>query len=151
MLCDLNREPKLGFDDASFDAVLCVVSIDHLSRPREVIAEFHRVLRPGGRVLLSFSNRCFPTKAVQGWLSLDDASRQKMVASYFTYSPAAGAAGWADIGAEKLPEVKKTPVANEVGGFLGSLLGGSAEVFQAVLGGRLGDPMYMVSATKAEL
>jgi len=45
MLCDLNREPKLGFDDASFDAVLCVVSIDYLSRPREVIAEFHRVLR----------------------------------------------------------------------------------------------------------
>ena len=58
---DLNIDPKLPFDDESFDYVLCVVSIDYLVRPREVISEFHRVLRPGGRVLLSFSNRCFPT------------------------------------------------------------------------------------------
>ena len=39
MLCDLNREPKLGFDDASFDIVTNVVSIDYLTDPRAICAE----------------------------------------------------------------------------------------------------------------
>ena len=148
---DLNREPKLPFDDSSFDNILCVVSIDYLIRPREVVDEFHRVLRPGGRVLLSFSNRCFPTKVAQKWLSLDDDGRQRMVGSYFMYSPQVtmgGQPAWVDVGAEKLPAAKRTPVASELGGKLGSLFGSSAAIMAAALG-NLGDPMYVVSATKA--
>ena len=64
------------------------------------------------------------------------------------YAPADGP-GWVDIGAEKLPAAKRSPVANEVGGFFGALLGGGSEVLSGVLGS-LGDPMYVVSATKAE-
>ena len=64
---DLNVDPTLPFDDASFDAVLCCVSIDYLIHPVEVLREAARVLRPGGVVVLTFSNRCFPTKAVRGW------------------------------------------------------------------------------------
>ena len=148
---DLNREPKLPFDDASFDNILCVVSIDYLIRPREVVSEFHRVLRPGGRVLLSFSNRCFPTKVAQKWLSLNDDGRQRMVGSYFMYSPQVemvGKPAWVDVGTEKLPAAKRTPVASELGGKLGSLFGSSAAIMAAALG-NLGDPMYVVSATKA--
>jgi SAM-dependent methyltransferase len=148
---DLNREPKLPFDDSSFDNILCVVSIDYLIRPREVVSEFHRVLRPGGRVLLSFSNRCFPTKVAQKWLSLNDDGRQRMVGSYFMYSPQVtlgGQPAWVDVGAEKLPAAKRTPVASELGGKLGSLFGSSAAIMAAALG-NLGDPMYVVSATKA--
>ena len=40
-----------------------VVSVDYLTRPREIFRETHRVLRPGGRAIMSFSNRCFQTKA----------------------------------------------------------------------------------------
>jgi SAM-dependent methyltransferase len=35
-------------------------------------AEADRVLRPGGTLAITFSNRCFPTKAVRGWLLTDD-------------------------------------------------------------------------------
>ena len=62
---DLNNNPALPFADASFDVVTCVVSFDYLTKPREVMAEVARVLRPGGRVVLSQSNRCFFTKAVK--------------------------------------------------------------------------------------
>jgi ubiquinone/menaquinone biosynthesis C-methylase UbiE len=62
---DLNVEPVLPFDDASFDKVTCVVSVDYLNKPLEVFKEIGRVLRPGGEAIISMSNRCFPTKAFQ--------------------------------------------------------------------------------------
>jgi SAM-dependent methyltransferase len=82
VLADLNRDPVLPFPDASFDAVTCCVSIDYLVRPMEVLAEVARVLRPGGIVVLTFSNRCFPTKVIRGWLGADDATRVAIVRAY---------------------------------------------------------------------
>ncbi len=77
---DLNAEPVLPFADASYDAVVNCVSIDYLTRPVEVLAEIARVLRPGGLSVCTFSNRCFPTKAVQGWLSIQESERPLVVA-----------------------------------------------------------------------
>lgn len=79
---DLNVDPVLPFDDETFDAVVCCVSIDYLTRPVEVLQEAARVLRPGGVVALTFSDRCFPTKAVHGWLATDDEGRCAIVAEY---------------------------------------------------------------------
>ena len=79
---DLNVDPTLPLPDDSVDAVLCVVSIDYLVRPVEVLAEAARVLVPGGVVALTFSNRCFPTKAVRGWLEADDDERAGIVVRY---------------------------------------------------------------------
>ncbi len=79
---DLNVDPRLPFVDASFDAVLCCVSIDYLIHPVEVLREVNRVLRPGGVVVLTFSNRCFPTKAVRGWLATDEDGRVAIVRTY---------------------------------------------------------------------
>ena len=79
---DLNADPQLPFGDDTFDAVLCCVSIDYLTRPIEVLAEAARVLRPEAPAVITFSNRCFPTKAVHGWLSTDDAGRGAIVAHY---------------------------------------------------------------------
>ena len=61
---DLNDNPTLPYKNESFDAVTCVVSIDYLIEPVKVLKEVYRVLRPGGKVILSQSNRCFQTKAV---------------------------------------------------------------------------------------
>lgn len=80
---DLNADPTLPFDDASFDAVTCCVSVDYLARPLEVFAEVARVLRPEGVFVCTFSNRCFPTKAIRGWLSTDDEGHCAIVSAYF--------------------------------------------------------------------
>lgn len=80
---DLNADPTLPFADGSFDAVTCCVSVDYLTRPLEVFAEVVRVLRPGGVFVCTFSNRCFPTKAIRGWLAADDRGRCSIVATYF--------------------------------------------------------------------
>jgi ubiquinone/menaquinone biosynthesis C-methylase UbiE len=39
---------RLRFADRSFDAVLCGFALHHFPRPARALAEFHRVLRPGG-------------------------------------------------------------------------------------------------------
>jgi SAM-dependent methyltransferase len=83
---DLNTDPTLPFADSTFDAVLCCVSIDYLIHPVEVLAESARVLRPGAPVVLTFSNRCFPTKAVHGWLAADDAGRCTIAAEYVRHA-----------------------------------------------------------------
>ena len=85
---DLNADPALPYDDASFDVVTNAVSVDYLTQPLEVFREVHRVLRPGGKALFSFSNRCFPTKAVSMWLKTDDSGHIWIVGAYYKYSAA---------------------------------------------------------------
>ena len=79
---DLNAEPRLPYADASFDAVLCAVSIQYLTRPLEVFAEVARALRPGGRVAIATSHRCFPTKAIRAFHVLPARDRLAWIALY---------------------------------------------------------------------
>jgi SAM-dependent methyltransferase len=83
---DLNREPGLPFGDDSFDAVVCAVSVQYLVRPIEVFTDVRRVLRAGGEVVVSFSNRCFPTKAVAIWLANDADGHRRLVRTYLERS-----------------------------------------------------------------
>ena len=85
---DLNAEPRLPFEDDSFDAAVCCVSVDYLVRPIEVFADVARVVRSGGPFVCTFSNRCFPTKAIRGWLSTDDDQHCALVDEYFRRSGA---------------------------------------------------------------
>jgi SAM-dependent methyltransferase len=89
---DLNRDPRLPFGDAEFDGAMCAVSIQYVTHPVLVFRELHRVLRPGAPFVVSFSNRCFPTKAVAVWLGTTDHQHVMLVRSYFE-----GAGGWRDV------------------------------------------------------
>jgi hypothetical protein len=83
---DLNVDPKIPYPDNSFDVVTCVVSIDYLVDPINVLKEVYRVLRPGGKAILSQSNRCFPTKAIALWLKLDDHQHAELINGFFQYA-----------------------------------------------------------------
>ncbi len=83
---DLNCNPLLPLGDAPFDAALACVGVQYLQRPLEVFAELRRVLAPGGIVIVSFSNRCFPTKAIAAWLQLDMAGQAALVRLYLERS-----------------------------------------------------------------
>ena len=79
---DLNQDPSLPLASASVDAALICVSIQYLQRPVAVLRDAARVLRPGGVVALTFSNRCFPTKAVAIWQALAGPDQCRLVALY---------------------------------------------------------------------
>ena len=82
MVQNLNREPVLPFGDAEFDGAGICVSVDYLTRPIEMLRDLGRVLKPGAPVIITFSNRCFPTKAVAAWQALDDAGHMRLVEEY---------------------------------------------------------------------
>jgi hypothetical protein len=94
---DLNAQAGLPFDDGSFDAAVCTVSVQYLTAPVEVFTEVRRVLRPGGPFAVAFSNRCFPTKAVAIWRYGTDAEHVDLVRAYF------GSAGFTGVEDRRLP------------------------------------------------
>jgi SAM-dependent methyltransferase len=89
---DLNRNPQLPFATAEFDGAAICVSIQHLTRPCEVIREVGRVLKPGAPLVVTFSSCCLPTRAIACWHLLDDAGHLCLITHYF-----AEAGNWTDI------------------------------------------------------
>ncbi|MCU0638570.1 MAG: class I SAM-dependent methyltransferase [Candidatus Krumholzibacteria bacterium] len=51
---DMNE--KLPFDNNFFDAVACIDGIEHIERPFDFVGECRRVLKTGGRLVLSTPN-----------------------------------------------------------------------------------------------
>jgi Methyltransferase domain len=83
---NLNRDTALPLADSSIDGAMISVSIQYLQQPVAVLREIARVLRPGGPVVISFSNRCFPTKAVAIWRGLDDDGHTRLVELYLRHA-----------------------------------------------------------------
>jgi len=79
---NFNEKQSLPLESESFDAVLCAVSVQYLQHPTDVFAEFARVLAPDGRLIVSFSNRMFPTKAVRVWRESSMDERAALVCRY---------------------------------------------------------------------
>ena len=79
---NLNEDRTLPLADESFDAVCCALSVQYLQYPEAVFAEFDRVLNTGGTLVVSFTNRMFPTKAVRAWRAASMTEREELVASY---------------------------------------------------------------------
>jgi len=108
-LQDFKADPVLPLDDASFDGAGLCVSVQYLQRPVEVFREVARVLRPGAPFVVSFSNRCFPTKAVAIWQAMRGPEQQRLVSAYMraagfaetstrTFAPPGGDPLWVVIG-----------------------------------------------------
>jgi SAM-dependent methyltransferase len=143
---DLNKNPFMQqFQNESFDVICNVVSVDYLIQPLQVFEEMYRLLRPGGVAIISFSNRCFPTKAIAMWLQADDIGRLTIVASYFHYS-----AIWSVIEALDLKETQplpERPSAKEI--FANPSLGLAwMNTAATVQRNNQGDPMYVVKGVK---
>ncbi|MHB8578089.1 MAG: class I SAM-dependent methyltransferase, partial [Dehalococcoidia bacterium] len=83
---DLNRDPHLPFDDAAFGGCIVTVSVQYLTQPVAVFREVNRVLRPGAPFIVTFSNRCFPTKVVAIWRMMGDDDHSRLVGAYFDVS-----------------------------------------------------------------
>jgi SAM-dependent methyltransferase len=80
---DLNRQPRLPFEDNRFDAIVCTVSVEYLIQPLELFREALRVLKPGGRFITTFSNRWFQPKVIRIWPELHEFERMGLVLDYF--------------------------------------------------------------------
>jgi SAM-dependent methyltransferase len=83
---NLNRDTQLPLPDQSIDAAMICVSVQYLQQPVTVLREVARALRPGSPLVISFSNRCFWTKAVAIWRALDDEGHARLVERYLRHA-----------------------------------------------------------------
>lgn len=78
----------LPFADESFDAVLCLETIEHLPKPKAAAREMMRVLKSGGLVMITTPARCRwlfkpdPHYQIWGLALLPDFLQKKMVENY---------------------------------------------------------------------
>ena len=99
---DFNRQPVLPLGDAGFDAALCCVGVQYLQRPVTVFRDVRRVLTKTAPFVVTFSNRCFPTKAVMIWRSFDMRQQATLVRLYLER------AGFEDILVEVLKDGRES-------------------------------------------
>jgi SAM-dependent methyltransferase len=83
LIHDVNRDPRLPFQENTFDVVLNTVSVDYMIHPFELFAEVGRVLSPGGLFLVIFSNRMFRDKATKIWRRSSEQERVLIVEDFF--------------------------------------------------------------------
>jgi len=84
---DLNKTPELPFGDTAFDAALLTVSVQYLTQPILVFRSMARCLRPGSPLVVTMSDRCFPTKAVKIWHQCRDMrERMELGMAYFSFA-----------------------------------------------------------------
>lgn len=118
---NLNRDQQLPLDTGSIDAALMVAGWQYLQYPEAVAAELLRVVRPGGQLIVAFSNRMFFTKAPQVWTDGDDRDHLAVVARVLM------AQGW--------PKPELIAEATPAEGPLG-WIGGKGDPFFAVVASR---------------
>jgi SAM-dependent methyltransferase len=115
---NLNLDQRLPLPTDSIDAALVVAGWQYLQQPEAVAAELLRVVRPGGQLIVAFSNRMFAQKAARVWAESSDQERLALVAKVLL------AQGW------PAPEQLAEPTRAE--GPLG-WLGGQGDPFFAVI------------------
>jgi SAM-dependent methyltransferase len=76
----IDATSQLPFEDASFDAISCIDAINHLPDRTQVITEWTRLLKPGGRLLFT------DPITVTGWLSATEIAVRSSI-GFFLFVP----------------------------------------------------------------
>jgi SAM-dependent methyltransferase len=118
---DFNRDQRVPLDSASVDVCLAVAAWQYWTQPEAIAEELLRVTRPGGEIIVAFSNRMFFTKAPQIWTDSSDQEHLDYVESVLS------AQGWINV--ERIAE------STRASGIAG-LWGANGDPFFAVIGHR---------------
>jgi SAM-dependent methyltransferase len=119
---NFNRDQQLPLNNESVDVTLIVAGWQYLQYPEALGAELLRITRPGGQLIVAFSNRMFFTKAPQIWTDGSDRDHLTTIAEVLV------AQGW------PMPTLLAEPT--------------RAPGLPGLLGAK-GDPFFAVMATKA--
>ena len=119
---DLNTKPQIPPSVSALDAATCVVSIEYLNKPVEVLTSVLERTKVGAKIHLVVSNRMFAQKAIRRWSRISEEERLQMVGDFLWW------AGWREVEICTLTDGKAER------GFLSGIMGG--------------DPLWVVRGTK---
>jgi SAM-dependent methyltransferase len=134
---DLNQAPAIPLPDESFDAVVCSLSLEYLTRPAAVLAEVRRILHPGGRCVISFSHRYFPPKAIRLWTRLHPMERLGWVLQLLHAAGFGSLETWVERGLRRDPADRYAPQLPEMDPLLAAW-GSTPQAVSAGSGSRAG-------------
>ena len=77
---------RIPYPDHSFDATMVGFGIRNVTHMEQGFREMHRVLKPGGYFVITFSNRWFSSKVIQLWTELHPFERMGLVLELFHQS-----------------------------------------------------------------
>lgn len=80
---DLNQNPTLPFKNQQFDLVICSLSVEYLTQPKEIFKEITRILKPGAHLIITFSDRWLTQKVTRIWKMLYAFERIGLVTDFF--------------------------------------------------------------------
>ncbi|KAL8793294.1 MAG: hypothetical protein Q9195_004071 [Heterodermia aff. obscurata] len=123
---DLNTKPQIPSSISSLDASTCVVSIEYLTKPVEVLTSVLERTKVGGTIHLVVSNRMFAQKAIGRWCRINEDERLQMVGDFLWW------AGWREVEICTLTDGKAE------NGLLSGIMGSF----------RQRDPLWVVRGTK---
>ncbi|CAI3956539.1 Ubiquinone/menaquinone biosynthesis C-methylase UbiE/MenG (UbiE) (PDB:4OBW) [Commensalibacter communis] len=76
---DINDKPELPLKDNSVDYICLCCVFEYLRHPFTTLEECLRVLKPGGRIIISFTSRFLPLRATALWQALENQDRQGLI------------------------------------------------------------------------
>ena len=81
---NFNVNQKIPLENSSIDCCLMVAAWQYLQYPEKLTQEISRVLKPNGKILISFSNRAFWNKAPNIWTYSSEEERLSYVKKVIT-------------------------------------------------------------------
>ena len=81
---NVNRIISLPYHSHQFDTVLIHAAIEYVTQPELLIREIHRILKPSGLLIISFTNRYVENKAIQAWRDALPYERFRHIITYLS-------------------------------------------------------------------
>ena len=69
-----------------YDAAICTCSVEYMHRPVDIIRFVSHFLEPGSPMLIGFTNRYDPDRAIRGWTELHEFERMGLVLEYLRFT-----------------------------------------------------------------
>lgn len=121
-----------GGENCILSAATCVVSIDYLAKPLNVLKSIRSAMKPGAMIHIAISNRAFWDKVIRRWMEVDEDERLLVIADYLHF------AGFEGIEIVEVCMAKEEEAQSE----------GLMEFLGIVRGG--GDPLWVVRGRTPE-
>lgn len=80
---DVNQNPQLPFDNNEFDVIICSFSIEYVIQPEKIFQQLARILKPGGQLIISFSDLYYQKKVIALWDDVHPFERMGIILEYF--------------------------------------------------------------------
>ena len=80
---NVNAQTTLPFSENSFDNIIFTAAVEYLIDPHESFRELVRITRPGGRIMVTFTDHWVAKKSIRLWSELYPFERLGLISDYF--------------------------------------------------------------------